>query len=135
MIAMVVTFAIFVFLSCEPTVACFVLDVEVAVLHNDEVHILPYADSHEYERVSHELAQDWVLARRVSKRHQNRVAIHHREESVRRVAKVVEEVRVIPKQAHGQQAVANEDRGDSSHDLDVHWDRDLQSACDNAVRA
>ena len=51
----------------EPTVASLVLDIEIAILNYDQVHVLPDADRHENEGVAHELPNPVILGSHSSK--------------------------------------------------------------------
>lgn len=74
----------------------FVLDVEVAVFNDDQIHVLEYAYGHEDKGVAHGLAYDAVLLCSVLEGDQNGVTVHHTEERIHRIAKVIKEVTVVP---------------------------------------
>lgn len=57
-----------------------VLDIKVAILDYDQVHVLENADGHEDEGVAHGRADYLVFADSVSEREQDGVTIHHTEE-------------------------------------------------------
>ena len=117
----------------QPAVPSLVLHVQVAVLDNDQVHILKDANCHEDEAVSHQLAKNAILLRSGLEGHQNRISVHHGEEGVRSVAEVVEKVPIVPKDGQGEQAVPDEDRHDSCHDLDIKGNGDAKRPHDHAV--
>ena len=117
----------------QPAVSCLVLDIQVAIFDDNQVHILEYADSHEYKAVAHQLANYAILPCRVSESYEDRVSVHHGKEGIGSVAKVTEELPIIPKDGNRKQAVSNENGHYSSHDLDIQRYGNLKRSRDNAI--
>ena len=117
----------------QPAVPRLVLHVQVAVLDNDQVHILKDANCHEDEAVSHQLANNAILLRCGLEGHQNRISVHHGEERIGSVTEVAEKIPIVPKDGQGEQAVSDEDRHDACHDLDIEGDSDAERPHDHAV--
>ena len=120
--------------TSEPTVASLVLDIEIAILYYDQIHVLPDADGHEDEGVAHELTNPVILRSHSSECVEDWVSIHHAEECVACVAETVIVICIVPKDWHGQKHVANKDRSYSSHNFDVHWHSHFKCSGDDAVR-
>ena len=117
----------------EPSKVAPVLDVKVAVLDDDEIHVLDDTDGQEGEGVAEELACYYTRFGGSNERAKYTVSVHHGEERVGGVAEVVEVLCQSPEGCHSKQAEANKDWCYSKHDLAIHRDGDSESSCDDTV--